>query len=273
MQEKYWLDMFQKPVTDLKLPFDYPKSSELSFKGYIYYQTIDENLFKSITDFALKNECTLYMILLSAFNVLLYKYTGEEDITIGSPVAGRNHHDLERTAGMFVNMLSMRTQLNEDVSVKQFVSELKANSLKAFENQDYPFDLLVERLNIKRDLNSNPLFDVVFTLQNGNIDKIECEELILSYEDIQFDTSKFYLTLFAQQKNGQLLLSMEYLTKLFNKETIEHMMNNYLKIIKIMLKDESISLKEISIIDQEIEERLALQQKKLKEKVSIHFDF
>ncbi|WP_340019603.1 HAD-IIIC family phosphatase [Paenibacillus sp. FSL H3-0457] len=273
MQEEYWLDMFSKPVTDLRLPFDYPKSSNPSFKGDIYHKTIDENLFESVTDFALKNECTLYMILLSAFNVLLYKYTGEVDITIGSPVAGRNHNDLERTAGMFVNMLSMRNYLNEDLSIKQFVRELKENSLKAFENQDFPFDLLVERLNLKRDLNANPLFDVVFTFQNANIDKIECEDLILSYEDIQFDTSKFFLTLFVQQKNEQLFLSIEYSTMLFEKEMIENMMNNYIKIIKMMVENDSISLKEISIVDEGMEERLELQQINLKEKISINFDF
>ena len=108
----------------------------------------------------------MYMVLLANFNILLSKYSGQEDIIIGSPIAGRNHRDLENIIGMFVNTLAIRSTVNSELSFKEYLKKVKEKTLNAYENQDYQFEELVEKLDINRDLSRNPLFDVMFALQN-----------------------------------------------------------------------------------------------------------
>jgi non-ribosomal peptide synthetase component F len=108
------------------------------------------------------------MVLLAVYYVLLEKYTGQKDIVVGSPIAGRHHEDLQQIVGMFVNTLVLRNYPTEEKTFRQFLAEVRENSLQAFDNQDYQFEMLVDRLNLARDLSRNPLFDVMFVLHNAD---------------------------------------------------------------------------------------------------------
>ena len=119
----------------------------------------------------------MYMVLLSALNILLSKYSGQEDIIVGSPIAGRQHADLENMIGMFVNTLAIRNHPEGSKTYEEFLSEVKENALKAYENQDYQFEELVDKLNLRRDIGRNPLFDVMFIMQNMDAKVITLKNL------------------------------------------------------------------------------------------------
>ena len=115
------------------------------------------------------NNTTMFMLLLAAYNVLLSKITGQDDIIIGLPVAGRNHEDLQSIMGVFLNTLALRNKPKANKTFEVFLEEVRENALSAYENQDYPFEMLLEKLEIKRDSSRTPLFDIAFNSQDTNI--------------------------------------------------------------------------------------------------------
>jgi fengycin family lipopeptide synthetase D len=200
------------------------------------------------------------MMLLAAYNVLLWKYTEQEDIIVGSPTAGRPHQDIEGVIGMFVNTLAMRNSPVGNKSFAQFLGEVKENSLKAFENQDYQFDTLVEKLNLKRDLSLNPLFDTMLILLNADRSGMNFNNLKSRYYDFENRTSKFDLSLIAVESPDGIEFSLEYSTKMFKKETIQRMTMHFINILREITRSTLLTLSEIEILTEE-------------EKKQILFDF
>ena len=195
------------------------------------------------------------MLMLTAYNILLSKYSGQEDIIIGSPIAGRGHADLEKLIGMFVNTLALRNFLNANKTVQEFLSEVKENALNAYENQDYQFEELVEKLEIRRDLSRNPLFDTMFALQNTNAPNYELEGLKFKSYKFEKNISKFDLTLNAIEIKDGIILEWEYCTKLFNEETINKLAEHYIKIVETMIINPEIKLSDIEMILPEEKEK------------------
>ncbi|HEX3044895.1 MAG TPA: SDR family NAD(P)-dependent oxidoreductase, partial [Bacillota bacterium] len=165
-QEEYWIHRFSDEIPVLNLPEDYPRPALQSFEGDRIEFEAGPEIQNQIHALNLKTGTTLYMALLAAYNILLAKYTGRGDVIVGSPSAGRPHADMENIIGMFVNTLAMRNYPADHKQVLEFLGEVKANSLEAYANQDYQFEVLIEKLNLERDLSRNPLFDVMFVLQN-----------------------------------------------------------------------------------------------------------
>ena len=168
---------------------------------------------------ALQESSTLFMVLAALVNVLLYKLSGQEEIIIGTPIAGRRHSDLEKIIGMFVNTLSLRNYPSQERTFREFLGEVKEKTLLAFENQEYPFEELVDKLSVKRDTGRNPLFDIMFVLQNMQTGSVGQEETgfetsrpvqpgsMKQYENI-FQTAKFDLTLSAIEKGEGLFVAV-----------------------------------------------------------------
>ncbi|MCU5332366.1 condensation domain-containing protein, partial [Bacillus wiedmannii] len=151
-KEQYWLNTFQDEIPVLNMPTDFPRPSIQSFEGCSTSFDLDKELTENLNALAKETGTTLYMVLLAAYNVLLSKYTGQEDIVVGSPVAGRPHADLQSIIGMFVNTLAMRNYPKSNQTFEEFLDGVKENALIAYENQDYQFEQLVERLEIPRDM-------------------------------------------------------------------------------------------------------------------------
>lgn len=181
---------------------------------------------------AVDHGATLYMVLLASYNVLLFKYTGQEDVVIGSPIAGRPHTDLQDIIGMFVNTLAMRNYPQGKKNFSEFLMVVKENALRAYENQDYPFEELVEKLSIKRDLSRNPLFDTMFVLQNKEASEFKMNGLRFMPYDNEFRASKFDLTLNAQETQNNIVFGLKYATRLFKKETIEKLGVHFINVLK-----------------------------------------
>ncbi len=249
--EKYWLDQFRKEIPMLKLPSDYPRPRLQDFAG----DSIDFKIGKEETGALkrLENEegVTLFMVLLAITCVLLSKLSGQEDIVIGVPTLGRRHAELQNIIGMFVGALAIRNYPAKEKTFKAFLHEVKQITLAAFENQDYQFEDLVERLEAQwgsnRNPGRNPLFDVVLSLQDVDIPPLEIPGLKLTHYRYKSKISKFDQALIVAEQEDSLTCTLEYSTKLFKPETIEIYIDCFKNIIAAVLADRDIKLEDISV--------------------------
>lgn len=225
--EPYWLSVLEGDIPLLDLPTDYPRPQVQSFEGDMVRIALSAETVEGLKQLALRQGTTLYMVLLSVYNVLLSKYVDKEDVIVGCAVAARTHTDVERMMGMFVNTLPIRSYPEGGKVFTQYLNEMKDTLLLAYEHQDYPLDSLVERLQLKRDLSRNPLFDTVFVMQNmGNI-SLQAGDASFTQLPYHNGTSKFDLTLEAIEQEEELACNFEYCTKLFARTTIERLASHF----------------------------------------------
>jgi non-ribosomal peptide synthetase component F len=198
---------------------------------------------------ALENGTTLFMILLALHTIFLSKLSGQEDIVVGTPAAGRIHPDLEPIMGVFINTLGIRNYPKGDLAFPAFLEEVKERTLQAFENQAYPYEDLVETVAAdRREISRNPLFDSMFVLQNPGIRERKIPGLKLTPYPYNHKNSKFDLTLQAQEVEGKLMLGFEYGTKLFKPETIEGFSKYFLELVRGILKNPGNKLCRLEIL-------------------------
>ncbi|MCX7708612.1 MAG: amino acid adenylation domain-containing protein [Clostridia bacterium] len=257
-QEEYWLNIFKKEIPVLNMPTDYLRPTVQSTAGAKLAFSTGTELTGKLNDLAAKTQTTPYMILLAAYNVLLSKYSGQEDIVVGSPVAGRSHADLDHIVGMFVNTLAVRNFPEPKKSFLEFLNEVRLNSIQAFENQDYQFEELVEKLNIKRDIGRNPVFDTMFVYQNYSIPEVENQDIKISTEELESNISKFDLTLQARMAEGKLDFCFEYCTKLFKTETIKRVSEHLIQLLTRITENPEEKLCNLSMLTDQEKEQILL---------------
>ncbi|WP_409174127.1 edeine biosynthesis hybrid PKS-NRPS EdeI [Brevibacillus fortis] len=257
-QEKFWLKELDGELPVLNLPTDHPRPSVQSFEGDVLTFEIPQEMTEKILALAKNNGSTLYMTLLGALTIMLSKYAGEEDIIIGSPVAGRHHADLENIVGVFLNTLAMRNFPRSDRTVTDFLQEVKERALAALSHADYPFEMLVDRLTLPKDTARNPLFDVMFILQNTGDAKgsMSANGLTLSPYPFEQRSAQFDLTFDIIEREQRLIVDIEYSNKLFSKETITSMSTHFQKILEQMVEDPEQRIGKMSMLAAE--ERLLL---------------
>lgn len=225
---------------------DYERSTVRNYEGAHLEFDVDASLSARLRELAAERESTLYMVLLAAYTVLLSKYSGQEDLIVGTPVAGRTNADLEPVIGMFVNTLALRNRPSGEKTFLSFLDEVKETALGAFENQDYPFEELVERLNVKREPGRFPLFDAVFDLQNIEERDAELEGVSLkNYELDHLEEAKFDLTLFMYENEGALSGGFFYATKLFKETMIRTLTEDYLRVLSQIAENPQLELSRI----------------------------
>jgi iturin family lipopeptide synthetase B len=260
-QAAYWKEQFQGNVPVLHLPYDYERPAIQSFEGDSVHFTLDEEMTEGLRGVAREEGATLHMVLLSAFNILLSKYSGQEDIVIGVPVAGRPHTDLQNMMGMFVNTLAMRNQPGKEKTFKEFLKEVKENSLQAYDNQSYQLEELIENIAIKRDISRNPLFDVIFNLNNIEYEMdLKLEGFDLKQVKLESNLSRVDLSLAGFESDSEIHLKLVYSTKLFKKHTIQRTLEDLNTILTEISKDSSIVLEEIQLFNSD-EEKYILNEK------------
>ncbi|MEW9702892.1 amino acid adenylation domain-containing protein [Paenibacillus sp. SI8] len=257
-QESYWLSVFNEEVPLLDLPTDYARPSMRSFAGNSVTFRTENKLRKQLQQLAAETGTTLYMVLLAAYNVLLSKYANQADIVVGTPIAGRSHADLDAVIGMFVNTLAMRNRPESDKSFKQFLAEVKEHALAAFEHQDYPFENLVEKLELQRDLSRNPLFDTMFIMQNIGDQTIRIKSLNFIPYEVSQTTSKFDLTLLAIEGTDGLEFTLEYGTALFKQETMERFGQHFARILQEIADQPDALLAQIDMLSLEEKKQIGI---------------
>ncbi|NIM13188.1 MAG: amino acid adenylation domain-containing protein, partial [Candidatus Aminicenantes bacterium] len=253
-QENYWLRQFEDDIPQMELPLDYPRppahlhNSECE----VIYIKIPAELTSKVRTFTLETETTPYMVLLAVYNILLSRYSNQEDIVVGSAVAGRRHADLENIMGMFVNMLVMRNHLHEYLTFMEFLQQVKITALNAYENQDYQFDELVNKLGIEFQVGRNPLFDTQFSFQNAG-DLAKENEAVNSGNSAASPVSSWHtkqafdLGVNVAEKEDTYGMLIGYLTALFKRSTIENMAKHYVEILEQCMKNINIKIKDIAI--------------------------
>ncbi len=254
--EAYWLNEFSEEVVPLNLPTDYARPAVQSFEGDRIYFEADEMLTKELKALVKETNTTLYMMLLAAYNVLLGKYTGQDDIVVGSPVAGRQQVELENIIGMFVNTLAIRNIQNVNETFLTFLGEVKEKVLKAMMYQDYQFEQLVEKVEATRDISRNPLFDTMFTMQNTENAAIQMAELKCEIKPIDFKVSKFDLSLDAVEKDHKIVFELEYCTALFKRETAYRICEHFINILKAITVSPSSEISKINYLSASEQEML-----------------
>lgn len=257
-QKEFWLKEYAQNVENLNLPTDYLRPAMKNYEGDFIRFDLNKATTLGLKSMANKEGATMYMVLLSIYNILLSKLSNQEDIVVGSPIAGRHHHAyLEQIIGMFVCTLPLRNQPKGELSYNEFLSSLKDKTLYAIENQDYPFEDLVNDLNIRRTTNRNPLFDVSFAFQNFEFSKFELPGLNLKLDNNSLKISKFDLSLFAYESENQLSFNFEYSTELFQKSTIQRFIAYFKQLITSILMSPDQKISGISILsDNEVKDQL-----------------
>ncbi|MEW7293170.1 amino acid adenylation domain-containing protein [Aquimarina sp. 2304DJ70-9] len=258
-QKEYWLDEFKNKQSSLNLPSDYTRPAVNTNEGRVAYFSLNTKQTNALKGLAKQEQTTLYVVLLSIFNILLSKLTNEEDITIGSPVAGRQHADIESVVGVFINMLALRNFPKGDLSFTTFLSNVKSKVLDAFNHQEYPYEELIDALELGRDINHNPLFDVMFAYQNFDNEPLEISNLEVTPYEPEHNVSKLDLSLQVYEATDELQLQFEYSTQLFKEETIQRFISYFNEIISEVTSNPVIAINDIETLPEKEKQTLLVE--------------
>jgi len=247
--KRYWMERFGDGISVLDLPADAPRPAVQSFRGAVGQIDLPADASTAIRELARQHETSLFMACTAAVKILLHRYTGSADIVVGAPVAGRAHHDLKDQVGFFVNMLALRDRIVATDQVGEVIARVKSTVGTALDHSSYPFDLLVEELDLDRDMGRNPLFDVVVSFR----DAAAREEPIqgLDVEPVSFEPgiSKFDLTFFFEEsEDGSIKLAIEYSTDLFGPERVQRMADHLIELVRSMERDASVEIGTLDIL-------------------------
>ncbi|HEY9734989.1 MAG TPA: condensation domain-containing protein, partial [Trichocoleus sp.] len=256
-QMAYWQQQLQD-LPALELPTDHPRPSTQSYRGGSYPIRFSAALSEALEALSQKAGASLFMTLLAAFQVLLYRYTGQEDVAIGSPIANRHRSELEGLIGFFVNSLVLRTDLSGDPSFLELLARVRTVALEAYGHQDLPFEKLVETLAPERDLSRNPLFQVAFALQNAPMQPLQLPGLTLEPLQLEAGTTRFDLEVHLWEPGhglSSLWQSQEglsgfitYSTDLFERETIGRLVAHYQTLLEGIVVNPESRLSELPLL-------------------------
>lgn len=192
-QEEYWLNLYMEVPPALNLPTDFSRTAMLTNKGETLHKALESALSQKIQGYSKQETVTPNIVMLSAFLALLYRYSKQSEIVVGTVVAGRTRSEEEGVVGPFINTLALKNQLNGDMSFKELVQEVKKSFVGAYQNQEYAFDDLVRQINPKTEWNRNPLFDVAFDYQNEEKHNIQIKDITFEPEFLETENAKFDL--------------------------------------------------------------------------------
>ncbi|MCB0599528.1 MAG: hypothetical protein KDD28_36005, partial [Phaeodactylibacter sp.] len=243
----YWrAQLADLPV--LELPTDYPRPTVKSYQGSRLRHTFGPEVLEQLEKLSRESGASLFMALTALVKVLLYRYTNQEDILVGTPTAGRNHPDLHDQLGFYVNTLALRGRLQGEEGFTQTLAQVKETALAAFERELYPFDRLVEELEVARDQSRNPVFDIMVALQNNERSALKLGDAELSPLPGKFEVSKFDLTFgFAAGAEG-LQMDIEYSTDLFRRDRIERMAGHLETLLESILTNPAQPISQLNIL-------------------------
>ncbi|QGX67142.1 amino acid adenylation domain-containing protein [Bacillus sp. ms-22] len=255
-QLSYWKEQFATPVEELVLPYDHPRPAVQSYKGKTKTYQLSTPLSEQIVALSKKTDSTLYMTLLSAFSTLLHRLSSQDEFVIGSVIAGRNRAEIEHLIGFFVNTLALRIDHSGNPAFTELLERVKETTVGAYAHQDVPFDMVVDELNIARDASKQPLFQVMFVLQNLPLEASPMGEAtsVLAIED--HDTAKFDLSLFVFEGAEGLQLKLEYHADLFSDDTMERFLTYYEHLLERICENPAQPIKQLNFLPEKEKHQL-----------------
>ena len=249
-QFAYWRQQLGGSLPILEMPSDRPRPALQTYNGSSLSFPLSPNLSQSLKSLCKAEGVTPFMMLLAAFKVFLYRYTGQQDLIVGSPIANRHRHELESLIGFFVNTLAMRTHLFGNPTFRELLKLVRETALGAYAHQDLPFEYLVEQLQPNRDLSHSPLVQVVLVLQNTPEHKVKLPGLVVTPLKYQAESAKFDLTLYFDELGPELQGTFEYNTDLFDRDTIARMGQHVRTLLEGIVADPSARLSELPLLTQ-----------------------
>ena len=250
-QLSYWRGKLAGLPPVLDLPTDRPRPAYQTYNGDYITFPLDDNLSEKLRGLARSEDVTLFMILLAAFDVLLAKYSGQDDIPVGTPVANRNRSETENMIGFFVNTLVLRADLSGNPSFTALLKQVKESTLGALAHQDVPFETLVEELQPERNMSHPPLFQVMFVLNNAPVAVLELAGLTFELIEIENKTAKFDMVLNITERQNALTGKLEFNTDLYDRDTMERLIHHYLMLLKAVTERPESTVSELELLDKE----------------------
>ncbi|TRU41490.1 MAG: amino acid adenylation domain-containing protein, partial [Microcystis aeruginosa Ma_QC_Ca_00000000_S207] len=257
-QLNYWQKQLAAAPALLHLPTDRPRPPEQRFEGDQINGILSPELSQDLNKLSREKGVTLFMTLLTAFKVLLYRYTGQEDILVGTPIANRTRSELAGLIGFFVNTLVLRTDLAGNPSFSEALKQVRKTATDAYDHQDLPFEMLVEALQPERNMSYTPLFQVMFGLDNEVLNEMDLEGIKATPQPLEFKKAKFDLSLFIQVKEAGLTAHWEYNTDLFNAETIERMNGHFLALLEGIIANPSERISQLPLLTKSEQQQLLI---------------
>jgi alpha-ketoglutarate-dependent taurine dioxygenase len=258
----YWKKQLHG-VAQLNLRTDRPRPPVMSYRGASQNLFIEEALTNSLKDLSRQEGVTLFMTLLAAFQTLLYLYTKQTDIVVGTDIANRTREETERLIGFFVNMLALRTDLSGNPTFRELLKRVQQVTLDAYAHQDLPFEKIVAALNLERDLSRFPVFQAVLVLQNAHVGTLEISGLEMQSVPLENRTVKFDLIMFLMERQGQLIGRLDYSTDLFDERTITSFLKNFKTTLERVVAEPDVHLDMLKTIT---EQKAALPDKQKEER-------
>lgn len=252
----YWKKHLARIPPLLELGADRNRPAMQSYRGRQERFVLSSEIAERLKQFSRVERASLFMVLLTGFKVLLRRYSGQDDISVGTPVFGRNRRELEGLIGFFVNTLVLRTQVKGEMSFRELLTRERETLLEAYAHQEAPFEKVVEHLSPERSLSHSPLFQVMFQLDNKSVESIEVEGLKIDVVDVEGGTSRFDLTLIMREGDQGLTAVMEYNTDLYDAATIGKLLSHYGQILEEALLDPDKKIVDIELLNEQERNRL-----------------
>ena len=258
-QLNYWKQQLADAPPLLELPTDHPRPAVQSFRGGVIEFQLDSDLSTKLKTLSQKSGATLFMTMLAAFVILLFRYSGQDDICIGSPVANRNRKEIEPLIGFFVNTLVLRFKLGENPSFSDLLNQVGKVAADAQTHQDVPFEQVVEELKPERNLSYSPLFQVLFDLQYDSMDQLNFPGLTVNPLQTEIVTSKFDLSLVIEDKGNCLRGWWEYSSDLFNVDTINRMTGHFQTLLTAIVENPQAPIGNLPLLTQTEQHQLLIE--------------
>src|SRR5438874_1501398 len=261
-QLAYWKKQFATLPPVLELPTDHPRpgvQAYRAFRGAQHTSSLSKQLTHDLKQLCRKENVTLFMTLMAAFQVLLHRYTGEEDIVVGTPIAGRRMPETEGLIGLFINTLAIRTSISGELTLRDLLSRVKEVALGAYAHQDLPFERLVKELQPERTLAHNPLFQVMFVLQSEDIQPLQLKGLEVEHFRVGNIMANFDLTLDIVERDEQLVCLFESNADLFESETIERLMGHFQNLLDGIVANPERNISELPLLSEAERRKLLVE--------------
>lgn len=253
VHKAYWLDQFSGEIPVLDLPSDYPRPAVQTYNGSVIRSSLSKAQTEALNSFVKQQDGTQFIGLVSLVYCILHLYSGQDDIIIGSPTAGRTHVDLESQLGFYVNTLALRAEIEEGASFNSLFKHVKEVILGAFDHQIYPFGDLVDELDLPRNISRSPLFDVMLVLHNQEAQAEEDEQLgdlEADHYTTDYVTSKFDLSFYFKEQQGEIKVTIEYNTDIFSDDQMELMSEHFGKLMSLVLNQPETALQRLDYLGE-----------------------
>jgi len=245
----YWREKLSGAGSSaLDLPLDFPRPLLQTYRGKTFFFDLNERLTSGLTGLAQKQDVSMFMVLMALVKTLLYRYSGQDDIIVGTPVAGRNHPDLEEQIGFYANTLALRDRIDKEASFLVLLENVKKTTIDAYDHQQYPFDRLVDELDLARDPGHAPLFDVMLVYRDEQESAAKGSSLNITAIEVESGTSRFDLTFEIARFAGSLRMVINYNTDLFRDATIERMASHVSMLAESILADTGTAIHDLDIL-------------------------